>query len=864
MIHDSINPSFISDSTFFIGVSNNLFDGKGLTSSYIPSNYDYAGIHGNDISNLIKTNPNINSEYSKPPVFFILEGAFFEITNANESNWVFITSVFTAIISSFFIVLFYLLIRKYFEPFIAVSSTLVVFTSFFFLTEITHGMAHTLTYLFIVLAFFFLEKKIKHYFLFGLFISLGILTHELAVIPLFSYITFLIFKYEIKGSLIVLGTWFIILFPWMIRQFQIFGDFGIGVGIPFSNTISSFFIAESIESSPILGLENELISASAYLQQLFFNSHLPYNLPKTDLLVFFFIFVGFSFFLSTKLQKCFFISKIKQKIFLILTLSLILILFLGIFDILILNGITLIYETLNNQFYSEESTMDSDQEINRLTLVIQFLIIFIPIITLIYFLRKYFLKNNLFDKDLTRFHSIIPFIMIFSIFAMYIVTIRAGGVYFPPFYPALFLTLPLGILGLKKFIGFFIFDDTKLKKFLPYVVIGIILIISISFILDQSISWIITIHEFDWRTNENFPDFYNWFNENINNESVIMTTYPANTYLNTGNPTVPIPNEFYSNSFETKRYIEHYNVEYILLLNPIPTDIIRAKLSSFTPVVTCNQDCMILKYNPNQENYIELAAKEFLEVYNYDVLKIKKFLYDDFGWDPKPNEDGEIQLRLNFTDEDVNKLSISFIESTFDQINPIIQLRQEKNKQSLENAKIHEQSNQYYDALSIYDKLLETNKFDFKALEGKIRVYQNLDDKTQVNKIFDEIYLLYQEKINTKSPFDSPIETFQTKYLETIRSEIHYWQNESSDRKLLDAYEEFFELDKFSQEGWYGKAETLEKLGKLPEAIRDYNFLLRVVPSEQTDEIQNKITEIENRLKLEPKNNKQRTRIISK
>jgi len=110
---------------------------------------------------------------------------------------------------------------------IALLTSIIVASSFFFITELTTGFQHLLTYMFIVLAFFFIHKTTRNYILFGIFAALGTLTHQLASPVLFSYLAFLLFKREFKGFLIVLSVWFSVLSPWMIRQYKEFNDFGL-------------------------------------------------------------------------------------------------------------------------------------------------------------------------------------------------------------------------------------------------------------------------------------------------------------------------------------------------------------------------------------------------------------------------------------------------------------------------------------------------------------------------------------------------------------------------------------------------------------------------------------------------------------
>jgi len=532
-------------------------------------------------------------------------------------------------------------------------------------------------------------------------------------------------------------------------------------------------------------------------------------------MVFFLIFVVFTFLSFPKIRK-----KLNKK-----NLSILLLIFGFVVSLVIIYPN--ISEVDRNFFF----------ENNIQNILIQFGIIFLIPISLIIISRYFVKKADVFEDPMPRIYVVIAFFVSFSILAQYIVAYRITdftGLYLMPAYPLFFISLPLGIIGFKKFLDlYFHSKNNKSFRLIPYFILAIIILPG-SYIVLQSYFSFFDGFVASWAETDDTRPLHEWIRNEVDSDAILMYEHPGVLFLRTGNPTIPIPNEFYDKPFELPEYVEHFGADYLVIFNTTARDIIHANLALFSTAYSCSQECIVLKYDPNfTETDYEKIAKEYVKSYNYNVPQIK-FQLQQLGMvSEEINSKGfDVKSDITLTAIELKTLFINYV------LNETIQFN-EKQRQKLEQAESLEFAHNYQNAITVYDEILAADKYNLEALEGKIRIYRILEEKNKVNTLYDQIYQRSREKIlENYAPFDLPISTYQTKYSEAIEAEIRYWKSEVSLNKLLGAYNEMLSLDRFNEESLLGKAGTLTKLNRLGEAIDAYNYLLKLIPHEQAEKME--------------------------
>jgi len=215
---------------------------------------------------LINNYPNISTiQNGKGPIYYLLLGGFFNLAST-ESEFYYIGSIFNTILTIFLITIYFVFCRIHFSRTVTFMSSLVISILPIITLASVRVAPHTLSFIFVILAFIFMKKNYSNYFLFGIFSGLAHLTHPLGVIASISYSLFLLLKKEFRGALIVFATSSLMLLPWFIRNLLVFGNFAEGLGIPFGTKISNLLGFEQKETL----LRSELIAETNIDPVLFF------------------------------------------------------------------------------------------------------------------------------------------------------------------------------------------------------------------------------------------------------------------------------------------------------------------------------------------------------------------------------------------------------------------------------------------------------------------------------------------------------------------------------------------------------------------------------------------------------------------
>jgi len=296
-----------SDDVLHVSVANSFRNSFQFDAEFQPSNPEY---YGKSVYETIAASPTISWKHlDKGPMYYISLGSFYSILNVQPEDFYFFGSIFTNLLGSLFLILYFILLKNKFDFKIAAFSSILVVLSPWFGWASTRILPYSLLLVFAISALFFLGKNRKHYVLFGVFAGLAHLTHPFGIFLGFSYCIFLLLHKEFKGFLTVFLSWQIILLPWFLRNYYYLQDIGWGLYLPFSNKLSSFltFLPHQTESTltnyvggGFLTSKQLLSPFLVFYDNFFFLSHTYY----LDYLVFFIlIFSGVAFFKLSSLKN---------------------------------------------------------------------------------------------------------------------------------------------------------------------------------------------------------------------------------------------------------------------------------------------------------------------------------------------------------------------------------------------------------------------------------------------------------------------------------------------------------------------------------------------------------------------------------
>ena len=710
--------TFLYDGTLFVNVADNLRTGNGFSLNLVLATTEVSpesGYYHKNISAdaIIKENPDLISPYGKPPLFFILEAGFFEVFSANSSNWIFVSTVLSVLISICFIVLYYYFCRKYFGILGAVFSSLLIVTSTILIILTPVAKMHILAFMFIIISFLFLEKQKSHYLLFGIFSALASLTHPLGIMSLAGYSSFLLFKREMKGFLIVISAWSVLLLPWMIRQYFTYNDFGFLLGIPLSRQISSIFSSSKVELlEPSIDYSSSLIASPFELLHILFIER-DYNSEFIVLFIYFSVFFFFSVFnIKKSLNK-------KNSI-----------LTAGVFS-----GISIIV-FIYLQFIEINSIYFATNHIIQLGIIV-----LVPLFFVCLSIRS---KWKIFFDTIKRPHLVLVFFGVASIFAIYFSSLIALQLNHFIAFPILFMILPLGIVGFKNLIENLPY---KLKRYKNFISIGIIavIILSASFIVVPKTVNFANGYGNVEKTTGAPSDVLYWLANSVESDTVLMYQFPTVLFMQTGNPVIVTPSEI-SNDLETfDYYASYYGADYLVVnVNMLIKNLdLLLILYGYQNVYENDHGWRIIKLLDTQIVECDLnelnLIQSLVDSQAYDDALIR---YDHCGrsLNIEPlvgklnvykilNQESDIKKMYNL----INAVLTAKIEMLED---PILKEKFEKELYASFKSEIDWWKNigNYYYLLNISNDLLTYDKFNTDALYGRAEAWEKMGlDEQAVN-----------------------------------------------------------------------------------------------------------------------------------
>jgi len=536
------------DDVFYISMADSFRNNGEFLQSYMSSgNTPYSS---EEIINNFSPFPDKPSR-NKGPMHAILLGTIYKITETPHNNLYSVASFFNNVLTSIFIVLFFLFIQKKINFKIALLSSILVSTVPFFGFISGRVFLEPLLFIFSIAALFFLEQKKTHYILFGIFATLAHLTHPMGITLVFSYLFLLLLKKDFKGSLILFVTWTIILVPWFIRNFFIFGDIGPGLYLPFSDKISQFFqlflpnqdfnfIPSGTKFIPTEGITS---SFAQLTEKSFFNDAF-----SIDFLLFFILAFFTLAFLNLHTPK----KNLFPKLIIITTIF-------GIY--------LFIFTYAFSQAY----------------LQIFFLFILSPIV--IYYLYKK--KKNWFTKQTPTFFYFTIIYSFFHLIGIYSVVIAAEWEVLPTRFLifAIILLIPLSLVGYEKIIRYLPLPAKKEKR---SAIFFLILIITISPIIIQNAESSEAQKNHPYiRENSSITQLNSLIRDNTQSDKIIASNSATYAWFKTGIPSISLPN-FITNQETFEKYIDYFGISYLVVYEKVDSryqsENLPEKIMSFLPL----------------------------------------------------------------------------------------------------------------------------------------------------------------------------------------------------------------------------------------------------------------------------------------
>ena len=211
------------DDVFHISIADNFRNEKNFEQQYLSMRYlDKSENFFLDLYPNISENP----QGSKGPIYYIFLGSFYEILSTSQDDLYLHGSIFNNLLTSIFLILFFFFVKRFFGFKVAIISSIIISFIPGFGQISTRVMIDPLLFIFMLSALFFFERKNHHYVLFGIFSGLSVLTHPISISLLISYFVSNLLQRNFTGFFVSLVTFNVLLFPWLLRNFLVFNDFG--------------------------------------------------------------------------------------------------------------------------------------------------------------------------------------------------------------------------------------------------------------------------------------------------------------------------------------------------------------------------------------------------------------------------------------------------------------------------------------------------------------------------------------------------------------------------------------------------------------------------------------------------------------
>jgi hypothetical protein len=370
----------------------------------------------------------------------------------------------------------------------------------------------------------------------GTFTALAHFSHSIGVLPGIAISIYFLLRKQFRATLLLISTWIIILTPWMIRNYLVFGDALQGTGIPIPRNIA-MSIGLISKDAPNLNI-TELgplggISISNTIKGMVGEFSNIYGMQ------FFLIFISFSIFAYI----CFVSLKAASQPKRILAL--------------ILSGI-LSYGLL----ISYVIFIGSDDE----NIYVQLLVLFIlPIIGFIY-VKGVSRYKNIFTTGGKDVYLLIAIFTILS-FIPYFMYAQYTGRVTPEvriIIHSLYLLIPLSVFGIWQLCNT-VLTEFKIKdsRFISVLSTALIVISLAGVTYITGINSIITFQE-RFEEDEFQTEMNSWIKTNIPPEAKIATDLPHVILLRTGHEAVNLLHNYKDIIPYEKWVIKKFDIDYLV------------------------------------------------------------------------------------------------------------------------------------------------------------------------------------------------------------------------------------------------------------------------------------------------------------
>lgn len=541
---------WLYDDTEHLSVAYNFYHNKGLTKDSIDIEANSKTANLNALASYDSVSQPLRS---KPPLHLILLGAWLYLTNATFNNWRLLGAVFNFILCLISIFIFYFFVKKYFKFEIAAYSTLALALVPSLIWHSVRIRPEILAFIFSLLSLYYAagSMKLRNVLLAAMFVGLSHLTHPIGLVTGGGLIIYYLIHRSIKQAVLLVAIWTMIILPWMIRNYMIFGDATQGLGIPLPRSLLLAIGLINPGSGPfsnIIGNTGGLSLTVANVPLYSTISGMLNEFSKLYGMQFFIFFISFSilaFISFSELRKALLPGYLKIATF-------------GILLALYIRAV-LFAVSLNTR-------PDA--------LAIQAVVLFLVPLALFLYIKlftKY--KNVIMTKQkpiyqilaITGILTFVPYLLYAQITGRIVPEVRIV-VY------GLYLLIPLAIIGLKKFIILIsknLIRDISERQ-LKAVLAGILAII----IIPQMILGIDSINSFQLSYGEtpNQKAMHSWINQNIPKNSVIATELPHVLLLRTGLPSVNFFQSFKDDVSYERWIIKKFDVDYLVFYYPSHPD----------------------------------------------------------------------------------------------------------------------------------------------------------------------------------------------------------------------------------------------------------------------------------------------------
>jgi len=813
MFRDNLdNSMYENDDTIDINLAENLRKGNSLTVNFVPTKF---GQYSSDY--IMKNIPNLpREEPSKGPTYYLFLALYYQIFDVEQKDLYLMGSIFNTLLSSIFIALYFIIIKKIFDIKIAtISSTVILLLPYF--GWMTASVSNeSLLYIFFICSLYFFKKKTSHYFVFGIFAGLAHLTHPMGIIVPLSYFVYLILTKQFKGSLIVIFSWHLILLPWFIRNYLLFSDVGRGLQLPYSSKVTDMFgnffgnyIPSSIgEVSP--SLSTFYFPSPVSLVVRILDSDIQI---MTLLLVFILLITPFAFlnFKKIKIKFLFFLP-------------------------IIITGIYLSTYYLPFHFVS---------------------IIVIPSILILVLI----FRTEIFQtKNYLSYFVLFSFLNFIMIYALSIIKPWTPGLRFV--FLSIIILLPISIYSCYRLYNQFCPNIKKIYGQLTIPLIFMLLTIPIILNYDDQISgWV-----YDAEKVQKAQEMNNWIRQNIPQQTVIISNSEENAWLGTGLTSVSLSSASVTvdELQEFDKLIKYYNATHIVFYD---TGLLRAYPNNFYQQIFANSivsfptpnfhfekiyddDSFVLEINPNTDKFWNTTIHYMMNNNEYDDALRGVQYYDIFmQHDSKLTETQKSKNNIDslkfsnledLKEKIINHMIMSYEKQIDYKLNLILNLPKEENLEEgvqiyddiiqLTNQKITIFKNY---GISSVEKDLREKKF-ILINQQKQFLFNSIDQSIK-NKNSEEEFQAYRLLLKIFSTNSIYGETYALTQREqnNILDKISILSMQVG--KLYDAETTYLQIigdDRFNPQAWKMYALILEQKDRYAQALHAFEMANTLNPSD--------------------------------